>query len=271
MRVEDWDAWTAWWMRWRWEDARKGVLPGEKVFGGTVKVAGDADRQAETRIDLAPYLKGGAGHFVVSVEPTNQPKNRWERAEWMGWVQVTKLGLTAIREPAAVTAWVTDLADGTPRADARIALLGQDGAATTGADGLARLRLTESSGLVARAGDDVAFLPSSPWGNEARWVAHEELDQLRWYTFDDKHLYKPKETVHVRGWLRTAAAAPSTDLRLPEAGTVRWTARSSLGNPLGEGVAKISGLGGFSFDVKLPDTPDLGTARIELATDRGEY
>ncbi len=265
----DWKAWTQWWSRWRWEDARKGELPGTRVFAGTVPVASDPDRKVETRIDLAPYLGGGTGHFVVQVEPTNQPKSRWERTEWIGWVQVTKLGLTAIREPAAVTAWVTSLADGRAVDGATVELLGQEGATKSDAHGLARLKVDDALGLVARVGDDTALLPAVPWAYEGSWIGAEQMDQLRWYVFDDKHLYKPGETVHVRGWLRMAEPDPETTLRRAEGATVRWIAKSSLGNPLGEGVAKMSGLGGFTFDLKLPDTPDLGAAQIELVADEG--
>lgn len=268
---ERWSEWTAWWEKYRWEDAKKGPLPGERVFGGSVRVASEPDRQVETKIDLSPYLKGGSGQFVVYVQPGTQPKDRWARQEWLGWVQVTKLGLTALREDAAVTAWVTDLADGKAGADVEVTLLGPDAKpARTDREGLARLPLEAAEGLVARRGDDVALLPASPWGYESSWLRVERMDQLRWFVFDDKHLYKPNETVHVRGWLREQAPTPDGKLAPPRGREVRWVARSSLGNPLGEGTAKISGLGGFSFDLKLPATPDLGTATIELQTD-GEW
>jgi uncharacterized protein YfaS (alpha-2-macroglobulin family) len=262
-----WSPWTQWWSRYRWEDARKGQLPGTSLFSGTVKVASDPDRQVETAIDLAPYLKGEAGHFIVQVEPTVQPKDRWARSEWVGWVQVTKMGITTFVAHGAVTTWVTELADGKPVAGATVSLLGADGSAKSDTSGLARLNLTSALGALAVRGDDTAFLPVQPYGYEGTWNGWNPSPQARVLVFDDKHLYKPKETVHVRGWVRTAEVGPETKLVANKAKTVKWTARSSLGNPIGEGTTKVAGLGGFTFDIPLAATPDLGTAQVILEID----
>ena len=151
--VTDWTAWTAWWSRWRWEDARKGVLPGTKIWEGSVPVASSPDRQVETRIDLAPHLKGGLGQLIVQVEPAIQGKQRWERQEWLGWVQSTRLGLTVFQEPEALTTWVTALDDGAPVPEAKVTLLpyrdGKETSATADSHGLARADLTQAAAVVA--------------------------------------------------------------------------------------------------------------------------
>ncbi|MDP2309011.1 MAG: Ig-like domain-containing protein [Pseudomonadota bacterium] len=278
-RVEtgDWAKWTHWLQNYRWEDVRKGALPGKRVFGGRIAVASTPDRQVETTFDLTPYLTGKTGQFIVQVEPTVQPKERWQRQEWLAWVQVTKLGLTVFQDGSTLTVWATDLADGKPRPDVSVAPLGEadpavpSESARTGTDGLARVLLTSPvTGVVARTGDDTVILPANPQGYGGEWHPVEQLDQLRWFVFDDKNLYKPGETVHVRGWLRVKTPGADGVLARSRTSAVRWSAFSSQGNPMGEGSVKVSGLGGFTFDLPIPTTPNLGTARIELTAENGE-
>ncbi len=271
-RVEatDWSKWEAWVQAYRWEDNRKASLPGSKVYAGTVPVAGEPDRQVETAFDLAPYLSGKTGQFIVQVEPTVQPKERWQRQEWLGWVQVTGLGLTVFQDGEALTVWATDLATGAPRADVAVETFGGSAkvapvGARTGTDGLAQVELAgEVTGVIARTPDDAVILPASPAGYGGAWYLTEQLEQLRWFVFDDKNLYKPGETVHVRGWLRAKAPGADGELSRARTGKVGWKAFTSQGNPLGEGTVKVSGLGGFTFDIPLPKTPNLGTAHIEI-------
>ncbi|MDP2316108.1 MAG: Ig-like domain-containing protein [Pseudomonadota bacterium] len=269
---DDWAAWVAWNEKYRWADARKAPIPGTKVHSGTVTVAGEPDRQVETAFDLAPYLTGTSGQFIVQVEPTVQPKERWQQQEWLGWVQVTKLGLTVFQERDALTVWSTDLGTGKPRADVETRLLGGPAdTGRTGADGLVRLSFaTEANAVVARAGDDVAILPQSPGGWGGGWYRLDDTRELRWFVFDDKNLYKPGETVHVRGWLRTRTPGVDGDLVATRTSTVRWSAFSSQGNPLGEGTVTVTGLGGFTLDLPLPKTPNLGTARIDFTAADGD-
>ena len=96
-----------WQQKFRWEDRNAGPLPGQNLASKVVQVKGTGDEMAETRIELAPYLKGSSGSFIVRVEPTNQPANRWERTDWIGWVQVSPLGLTAFSDTNELTGWVS--------------------------------------------------------------------------------------------------------------------------------------------------------------------
>jgi uncharacterized protein YfaS (alpha-2-macroglobulin family) len=265
----DWPAWEKWLQAYRWEDVRKQAFPGKRVFAGTIPVATVADRKVETALDLTKYLKGSGGQLIVQVEPTVQPKDRWNRQEWLGWVQATPTGLTVFQDAAALTVWATTLADGTAARDLGVRALLRGGALSaplrTDAAGLARLPLAaDVLGVVAGEGTTAAFLPASPYGYGDAWVRVERDADLRWYVFDDKNLYKPGETVHVRGWLRSKAPGIDGDLGGAGVSRVGWHAFSSEGNPLGEGTATVSGLGGFTFDLPLPKTPNLGAARIAI-------
>ena len=49
--------------------------------------------------------------------------------------------------------------------------------------------------LVARDGDETAIITTYATRSEVR-------DQARWYVFDDRQVYKPGETMRVKGWVR---------------------------------------------------------------------
>ena len=69
--------------------------------------------------------------------------------------------------------------------------------------------------LVARQGDDVAMLPASTyfWGDE-RLDRRARCDELRWYVFDDRQMYRPGEEVHVKGWMRRVGGRQDGDVGL---------------------------------------------------------
>ncbi|MEQ1508128.1 MAG: MG2 domain-containing protein, partial [Myxococcota bacterium] len=276
-RVEpgDYPAWLRWVQRFWYEDARPGPLPGDRVFSGVLTPTVDRDRRVETPIPFGPYLRDGAGQFVVLVEPTVQPKDRWNRQYLYKWVQVTRLGLVAFVDGDAVTGWATDLATGDPVEGASFVLADGGGAAVaSGADGLAVLALPRSGAdhsnvLVARRGPDLALLPeaTSPW-NGTGWIARSELDQLRWYVADDRGLYKPGEHARIKGWLRRWEPGPTGDvagLAGSADATIDWSLTDPVGNPIGTGKAPVSKLGGFALDIPLPADVNLGTANLVLS------
>lgn len=268
----DFAAWAKWMERLWYEDARPGPLPGRRVFEGTVRVEGERDRQAETALDLTPYLKGGHGQFVVFVEPTRQPAERWNRQYLYTWVQVTDLGLVAFADPTRLVAWASDLATGAPVADVELTITPSGWTGRTGKDGLASLDLGPSSAgpqvLVARKGDDVALLPQSAgyYGESAGWLRWDRLDQLRWYVADDRGLYKPGETAKIKGWLRRFEPGVGGDVEAlgDDSVGVEWVLTGSRGNELGRGRADVSGLGGFAFEVAIPKDTNLGTANLQI-------
>ncbi len=102
--------------------------------------------------------------------------------------------------------------DGRPLEDVEVSLVPGD-TALTSAGGLARLELAKTPAplLVARRGQDLALLPSdsSWWHERSGWERSEPSDGLRFYTFDDRRLYRPGEEVRVKGWLRQCRGRPS--------------------------------------------------------------
>jgi hypothetical protein len=191
--------------------------PGNQVMDETVRVEAAADELTEVSIDLSPALDGSTGQLIVIVEPEDvKDEDRYWRMVRV-WVQVTQIGLDAFADHSEMVVWTTALQDGSPLAGLSIEDDAGEQVATTGDEGTARFKLPGggTTFLVARQGDDYAFLPESPypWAEDA-WRPVPVRDELRWYVFDDRAMYRPGEEVHVKGWLRKIGGKQDGDVGL---------------------------------------------------------
>lgn len=192
-------------------------------------------------VDLAPFfaqLRGAraAGTYLVGMRRLDRSTTR----TWMR-VQVTDLAVSTLEEESAVVFAVTSLASGQPAAGASIAVEARvnegSGPArwetvwtgTADAHGLARWeapgrtpgRQVTVRRLVVRQGDDVLVLDADrapdafhdgAW-NESRetWLGWTQADlraraarpESLGHVFTDRPVYRPEETVHIKGYLRT--------------------------------------------------------------------
>ncbi len=246
-------------------------LPGRRVRDETMRLETPSDQLSEVSIDLSRHMDGSSGQFIVMVRPPRGLLQRQEEIRWRtvhAWVQITPLGLDAFVDSSQMVVWATSLKDGAPLEGVSVSL-GEGGSqAITGSDGLARLSQTSgASYLVARRGADVAMLPNSPypWDDPA-WSSYTASDQLRWFVFDDRHIYRPGEEVHLKGWLRRVTAGPQGDVKPFSAagGLINYTIYEAQGNQIGQGQAPIAGLGGFDFSFTIPEAVNLGNAWINL-------
>ena len=251
----------------RWERRRTGAPPdgfGEPVLDRTIRIRGAEDAVTDTGIDLADALDGAAGHLILHLQPYAADRDRaWEHQQAeTRWVQVTCLGLTAFADAGKLLVWVSRLADGAPRGGVRVNLGRGRSHAVTDDAGTARLPFRFSDRdyvLIARAGGDSAFLPV--------WHGREPGADTRVSVFDDRHLYRPGETAAIKGWLRRARRGPTGDLELfgPQAADhVAYRVTDASDNDVAAGQAPLSRLGGFHFQLDLPERIDLGTAWIDL-------
>jgi uncharacterized protein YfaS (alpha-2-macroglobulin family) len=266
VRPEDWGAWLAYV---RSADGEKpGAPPGRSVVSTVVKVAGTPDELVETPIDLSPALANGHGHAILVVEPTKPAKERWQRRAVRVWVQATEIGLDAFADHDSVLAWATSLLDGRPLEGVPLQLLPSQASVSTGGDGLATLPLTDRAQaiLVARRGDDVAFLPENLyyWNENAGWRRRPLIDATTFYVFDDRHLYRPGETAKLKGWIRVVGAGPQGDLRPTAVSSVGYVLVDSHGNEIAKGDAPLNASGGFELSLALPPTMNLGSAGLAL-------
>ncbi|MEM6989523.1 MAG: MG2 domain-containing protein, partial [Myxococcota bacterium] len=251
-------------------DRRRFSPPGSKVIDTTVRPKGDSGSLVETSIDLSAALSAGKGHVIVSVEPTKRPKEPWQQQRVVAWVQATSIGLQAHIDDEELLAWATTLADGAPIAGVDVELRSGGAKGKTNADGLATLALSRGGGnlLVAKKGGDTAFLPESVWwwNPDGSWKQQSRADNLRWFVFDDRHLYRPGEEVKLKGWVRQVSLRKGGDVESLPASVkeVRYVLRDSQGNEVKKGTLKLNAFDAFDTTLTLPGTMNLGPASVLL-------
>ena len=249
----------------RMDDPDRGDPSWQEVSDKKVQVSTEADAVVDTSLDLGGALDGEPGHVVVLVEPvpavSPTSNNYYENRPAITWVQSTQLGVDGLSDATRTVVWATDLRTGAPVADAGVSIVGGD-SGVTDVEGLASLDLPPSTStepvLVATNGDDSAILPLQAYRQDLR-------DESRWYVFDDRQVYRPGETMRVKGWVRRLTLSGDAQLKAidPDA-TVGYVVNDSYGNELLQGTANLGALGGFDLELQLPDTANLGAASLML-------
>ena len=269
--------------QWRsnhWRDDRADP-PGELVMERKLEISRQFDTLVETQIDLTPALDSGKGHLILYIEPeggllSNLLNRQLQETRIISWVQVTGIGLDAFVDADEMLVWANSLVDGAPLAGVDVTLWPQDVQGTTDETGSVLLSLPRNSSqlLIARNGDDVTFLPEnryeyyqteSGWNG---WQQRAERANVRYFVFDDRKMYRPGETVSVKGWMRHIERGPEGDVSLLPEGAASiaqvFGVRDSSNNLIHSGEAAINPLGGFHFQFDLPENVNLGYAWIEL-------
>jgi alpha-2-macroglobulin len=250
----------------------------ELALDEAIETDGDTNTISETLVDLRPVLLGGPGQLVVIVEPTEQYSRNddlyWQNRPLVTWVQSTVIGIDAVADDRSVVVRATDLRDGSPIGGLDVAISDSDVVIITGSDGVGTGELPTTGGfegfgrvLVAQAGDDIAMLPSLFSGNG--WQGSERSsDQTRWYLLTDRGVYRPGETVSLKGWVRRLTTTGEGRLELldvtDQTPRVLWTARDAQGNEIADGAIDVNALGGFDTTFELPVAANLGPAYLDL-------
>ena len=258
------------------EAGKRAAPPGKRVFTKSFDIG--ASYGAHARIDLRPALDhANLGHVIAIARPQGVLPKELERT-YAAWIQVSRLGVSVRHDGQRLSAWVsrTDPKELlAPLAGATVAMVREGKAAaersaTTDAAGHTVLELlpptatSPSTLLVVAKGGDTAF---TDLGGAEQAVRR---DESRWYVTDDRFLYKPGETVYVKGWIRWTDTGINPALALPRTGErVAYTLTDARGVQLASGAAPLGDQGGFDLEVALPATPNLGMAMFNFTT-RGQ-
>lgn len=269
---EDYPAYLKW-MSDRWRKDNPPKLPGTRISKETVKLEGEQDDLTESQLDLSKAFEEGYGHVIVVVQPPGGLKAIFgdRPRPIVKWVQATQIGLDAFVDHGELIGWASALKTGAPLSDVELRLLPGTTSGKTGADGLAKIALPSAGGphtsmLIAKKGKDSALLiDGGYWNNNPNWVKRTQGKRLAWHTFDDRGMYKPKETVRVKGWMRVLDMGEGGGIERADVQTIRYKVRGPRGNDLTTGEATVTALSGFDFSFELPDSVNLGQAYVELS------
>jgi alpha-2-macroglobulin len=200
-------------------------------------------------------------------------------------VQVTDIGIMARYDVDRIVAHVSDMQSGRDLSGARALLRNHAGKeiwrGKVAADGMLRApgrRALKGERapfvLWIERGSDKAFVILDQTGDDGGYIysysRHGKVPRekvLRMHLFTDRSPYRPGETVHLKGVLRTVDLRPTGGVQpLPaEIKEIRYTVTGPRGHKLVEdGEAKLSGSGAFAVDVKVPAGSDLGNYRVQV-------
>ncbi|TFG65907.1 MAG: hypothetical protein E4H32_01000, partial [Nitrospirales bacterium] len=270
VQPSDWQTFLTYLDEYRWTDRPKDP-PGKLLLDETRSVDTTTDTLSEVNLDLSEFIDGDFGHFVVIVKPHKgifEQENYWETVQV--WAQVTQIGLDAFSDQSELVVWASTLSDGAPLSGVKI----DDGlaqtTAVTGEDGIARFKLPVDGTqyLLAQVGDDVAMLPYNTFysSDENGWTPHSVSDNMRWFVYDDRAMYRPGEEVHLKGWIRQIGGGQLGDIGLfGDALTgVNYSLIGAQGNEITTGSVDVNLLGGFDITISIPENVNLGYAQLNL-------
>ncbi len=257
----DWPAYVTY-LSDRWNRDHPRLPPGQKAFDAIVPIKAGSNLLAENHLDLSAALgKSGLGHVIAVVSPSPWTETS-PAPQLVSWVQSTRLGIDSHFDHM-MNAFVTELATGKPVAGAEIVDAGKV-VGTTDATGLAHYPIAGIQPVViARKGDDSALDVT----NAYRWWADEPTSTLAWYVIDDRQLYRPGETVTIKGWVRAIDNRLNGDVGLVGALVTRpipYIAHDPQGHELAKGAVTLSPAGSFELAIPLPKTPSLGYASVQF-------
>lgn len=239
-------------------------IPGAVLLDEQLQTHCQPDLPKEVKIDLTSAFPKGLGQALVMIEP---PATRDDHPRFFSWVQSTRIGLDALADGRQIVTWVSQLDSGAAWPGVEVELLGSKRQAQSNSDGLASLK-PETAGtlLVARQGRDLAILPREFNGwNSGAWIPDRSQHEMLWHVVDDRHLYRPGETVSVKGWLRRLGRGPDGDVQAAPPGQVGYELRDGQANSVLKGTVQSGGLGGFSVQFKLPKNLSLGACQLQLS------
>ncbi|MBN2725395.1 MAG: Ig-like domain-containing protein [Deltaproteobacteria bacterium] len=254
--------------------------PGKAVFEKIYSYDGKSDEMVETIVSVGKFLNSSMhGHLVVQVSQDPVPDKRYRWKTFIAWIQFTNLGIDAHLDNTKLLGLVTSLKTGKAISGASVRILaGPSG--STDKSGLVSIDLPQKidsplgSVLVASTAEDVAMLPKSMysyWGRYGKFVSSTSPGNvMKFFTFDDRKLYKPKETVNIKGYMRIAGMGADASLTLPKGvNQISFKVMDPRNNKIAEGSTGVNLLGGFNFKFTLPDNANLGNSTVIIKDNAG--
>ena len=259
------------------------LLPQRKpVFDKTIQVQNfKSDKLCQTSVNLQPYLKSEFGQLLVDVSelpekkpadqtytPQQNHRRRWSNSpDFKVWVEKTDLSVHSNLDQNKLVCFVTSLKTGRPCVGATVNFDDSNKVGKTDANGLCEMPLTASKEqkvhndlIRVASGADAVILPGA--------ISSSPGKQNIFDAFTDKNLYKPGETVNVKGWMRFRDDQPLADLSLMKKTGTKIFYKVKFGNQeIVKGQGVVGNLDSFQLPIALPEKCDLGNYIVEIRRD----
>ncbi|MBI5502973.1 MAG: Ig-like domain-containing protein [Deltaproteobacteria bacterium] len=225
-------------------------------------------------LSLDPAFRGGKRGFVAVQLVRPVVPGEYTRGIDSSVVRVSDLGLTAKISPRGMAVWVTSLRTARPVAGASVKVYRSARAplfeGRTGADGLVFVP-EEAAGagndyypepflIYAEKGSDKNYLETEsywgldPWSFGLPYSWQRAKEQLVGTVFADRGIYRPGDTVHLKGIVR---ALTDDGMTTPADTGVTLTVWDSRGEAVPFEAPEDFRLGPFgTFDIDVPLPPD---------------
>ncbi|UJR17435.1 hypothetical protein I4U23_004330 [Adineta vaga] len=248
-------------------------LPGEELLNETVQTNCERDEPKEMKIPLKSYLTkdSGVGQLIIHIEPTEKSWTECQHNEWeqkpviCAWLQCTRLTADVFLSPAnngsntRLTTWVTELMTGIPVQQATVSVSNTKNETDhQGLCTIAKENCGNNEILIVQKGDDLCMLPdiSSYSLNTNTYV---------WHVFNDRGLYKPKEEVHIKGYVRSLEVKGDAKLPTYAQGVIDYVVRDPRGQELLQSKVELNNYGAFDMKFTLPDNVNLGEGSVSFS------
>lgn len=254
------------------------LITGKLVADEEIIVDAPLDTTHFHTIQWDHYLpkKAKSGSFFVSItsEPAEHPDlQNAKSTRVQSLVQLTDIGLAWKLTEDSAFLYAYSCQSGNPLPGVELALFGEDAApfetTTTGTDGTALLPRADHHRLLrARLGGDTLILPYdeslptvSMWRFPINFRWHGAPKNRRFvHLFTDRSLYRPGETVHLKGIVRKVS---NEALDLPTALNPKLTVTDPRRNIILEQDLSLSSTGSFDHTLTLPENT-VGSYRFEV-------
>jgi alpha-2-macroglobulin len=272
-----------------------------------IAITGTKNKWGQSSIDPAAIFGGtqGPGMYYLEVGSTQVDKGVFsDGGREKVLVNFTDIGVVSKLSPTRGLVWATKLSSGKPLPGATVSVRDANGkvtfTGTTDAEGVAvlpgsdKLGATEGGGggdddedggggeaqrglrIYVQQGADWTMINPTASGGLSPWSFNVAVDRdtgptkLRGFMHTDRGLYRPGDTVHVKGLARVTKLGEP--LALPNVGKkVSVEVQGPQGKTVTTTNAKLSAFGGFWFDIELPGDSRLGDYTVSAKLDHGTF
>ncbi|CAF3824365.1 unnamed protein product [Rotaria sordida] len=244
-------------------------LPGIELLNETFQTNCEYDEPKEIRVPLKAYLtkNSGVGQLIVLIEPTKKAQDRCQNRNWRSrqiisvWLQCTRLAVdlfVSLGTDMRLTAWITELMAGVPVNQAIVSISNKK--QETNQHGLCTVEKCKIDNeiLVVEKDDDQCMLTDI--------YSHTSYPNVYiWHVFNDRGLYKPKEDVHIKGYVRLLEVKGDAKLPTYVQGIINYTVYDPRGQQLQQSKVELNNYGAFDIKFTLPDNINLGDAWVSFS------